>query len=254
MRLHNKVAVVTGGNKGIGRGIVEHFLAEGANVVAFARDKQSLSDLKQTHPQILTVSGDVTKGQDLKRLFQETEQHFGKIDILVANSGVGERVSVADMKEADFDYIVNINYKGVYFTVNYALPYLNDGAAIILIASVAAYITLHNHSIYSSTKAAIIKLAKNFARDLAVRRIRVNSISPGIIETPIFSKSLKEDPDYLKKWQSLVPIGRIGKPLDIAYAACFLASDEATYITGTDLVIDGGLLANYQDPLVNMIT
>ncbi|STX51430.1 acetyoacetyl CoA reductase [Legionella busanensis] len=253
MRLHNKVAVVTGGNKGIGRGIVEHFLAEGAIVVAFARDKQSLAELKQTHPQILAVNGDVTKEQDLKRLFQETEQNFGKIDILIANSGVGERVSVADMKEADFDYMVNINYKGTYFTVNHALSHLNDGAAIILIGSVAAYITLHSHSIYSSTKAAIIKLAENFARDLAVRRIRVNSISPGIIETPIFNKALKEDPDYLKKWQSLVPIGRIGTPLDIAYAACFLASDEATYITGSDLVIDGGLLANYQDPLANII-
>ncbi|MGQ3887580.1 SDR family NAD(P)-dependent oxidoreductase [Legionella sp. CNM-1927-20] len=249
MRLHNKVAVITGGNKGIGRGIVEHFLAEGAKVVTLARDEQSLSELKQTHPQILTINGDVTKSQDLIRLFQETAQAFGKIDILVANSGVGVRVSVADMTEADFDYMVNINYKGTYFTVKHALSHLKDGAAIILIASVAAHVTIRNHSIYSSTKAAIVKLAKSFAFDLAPRRIRVNSISPGYIETPIFNKVLSQDPDYLKKRQALVPLGRIGTPLDIAYAACFLASDEATYITGSDLVVDGGLVASYREPL-----
>ncbi|WP_419420033.1 SDR family NAD(P)-dependent oxidoreductase [Legionella sp. D16C41] len=248
MRLDRKVAVITGGNKGIGQGLVEHFLHEGAQVVAFARNKQDLARLKEIHPEILTITGDVTKPQDLIHLFQETEKTFGKIDILVANAGVGTRISVVDITEADFDQMVDINYKGAYFTVHYALPYLKDGAAIILIASVAAHVTLPNHSVYSSTKSAVIQLAKSFAFDLASRGIRVNSLSPGYIETPIFAKRISEDPNYLNKRQDLVPLGRIGKPLDIAKAACFLASDEAAYITGTDLIVDGGLSASYREP------
>jgi NAD(P)-dependent dehydrogenase (short-subunit alcohol dehydrogenase family) len=158
----------------------------------------------------------------------------------VVNSGVGERLHVQDVTEEKFDYMVNINYRGAYYTVNYALDYLNEGASIVFIASTAGHLTLKHHSVYASTKAAVIKLAKNFAHDLANKSIRVNSISPGYIKTPIFDNRIAADPDYLERRVPHIPLKRIGQPEDIANAALFLASDEASYITGADLIIDGG--------------
>lgn len=240
-RLQNKVAVITGGNSGIGKGIAEHFFNEGANVVIFGRDKALLDQAKQEmNNSILAIQGDVTHTDDLKKLYEQTVSHAGKIDILVVNSGVGSRTHTAEVTEDDFDYMVNINYRGAYFTVKYALPYLKDGASIIMIASTAAHLTLKHQSVYASTKAAVLKLANNFAIDLASRFIRVNSISPGYIKTPIFDSRIAADPDYLARRIPNVPLKRIGLPKDIAHAALFLASEEASYITGTDLIVDGG--------------
>lgn len=245
-RLQNKVAVVTGGNSGIGKGIAEHFYHEGANVVIFGRNSQTLKEAcAEMNNQVLAVEGDVTKTDDIHRLYKSTVQAYGKIDILVANSGVGERLHIDQVTEKNFDYQVDINYRGAYFTVKYALDHLNNPSSIILLASLAAHITFKNHSVYASTKAAVVKLAKNLAYDLAPRGIRVNSISPGYIKTPIFDERLKADPEYLHHREANIPLGRIGTTQDVANAALFLASSESAYITGADMLIDGGLSSTF---------
>lgn len=248
-RLQNKIAVITGGNSGIGKGIAQHFLQEGAKVVIFGRDQASLDQAQRDmQNQILAIRGDVTNTDDLKNLYQQTLSHYGKIDIVIANAGVGgKRIPVADVNEADFDEMLNINYRGAYFTVRYALDYLNPRASIILIASCSATLTLKHHSLYAPTKAAVAKVAKNFAYDLAEKQIRVNSISPGYIKTAIFDARLAANPDYLKRKEENIPLKRIGSPQDIANAALFLASDEASYITGIDLLVDGGMSAAFPE-------
>lgn len=248
-RLQHKVAVITGGNSGIGLGIAEKFHAEGAKVVIFGRNQKTLEAAKaKLQDRCLCVEGDITQTDDLKRLFNETEKTFGKIDALVVNAGVGERLSIEEVTEEKFDTMVNINYRGAYFTVKYALDYLNHPAAVILIGSIAATLTIKRHSVYASTKAAVVKLAQNIANDLGKYQIRVNSISPGYIKTPIFEKRLQSNPDYLNKRAVNIPLQRIGTPEDIANAALFLASDEASYITGTNLLVDGGYCASFAEP------
>lgn len=247
-RLNNKVAIITGGNSGIGKGIAKHFYQQGAKVVIFGRNQQTLDEARhEMNNQVLTVQGDITNTQDLKNLYESTQARYGKIDILVANSGVGERLHVSQVTEEKFDHLVDINYRGAYFTVHYALPYLQTPSSIILIASCAATLTIKNHSVYASTKAAIVKLAQNFSYDLAEKGIRVNSISPGYIRTPIFDTRLQADPEYLNKRAARIPMKRIGTPQDIANAALFLASEEASYITGIDLLVDGGYCASFPE-------
>jgi NAD(P)-dependent dehydrogenase (short-subunit alcohol dehydrogenase family) len=248
-RLKNKVAVITGGNSGIGKGIAMNFYNQGAKVVILGRNQELLDEAKnEMGGSVLAIKGDVSKTDDLKNLYERTMSQYGKIDVLVANAGVGERLHVEKVKESDFDYVVDINYRGVYFTVKYALEYLNKNASIILIASCAATITVQHHSVYASTKAAVVKLAKNFAKDLSDNSIRVNSISPGYITTPIFAKRLETDPEYLTRREALIPLKRIGTPEDVGNAALFLASDESSYITGIDLLVDGGIAASYNEP------
>ena len=239
--LTDKVAVITGGSSGIGKGIAKHFHDEGAKVVIFGRNAQKLAQAKkEIGDNVLTVQGDVSKGEDLKQLYQTTQAHFGKVDCVVANAGGGQRLHVRDVTEEQFDWMTNMNYRGAFFTVKYALDVINPNASIILIASLAAHEEICSHSVYASNKMAVTRLAKSFASDLAPEGIRVNSISPGYIETPIFAERINKEPDYLKKRAQRIPLKRIGSVRDIANACAFLASDAASYITGTDLLIDGG--------------
>jgi NAD(P)-dependent dehydrogenase (short-subunit alcohol dehydrogenase family) len=248
-RLQDKVAVITGGNSGIGQGIAKHFLHEGAKVAILGRQQTTLARTQQAlGNEVLAIAGDVTQTSDLKNLYTQVHDQFGKIDILIVNAGVGERLHIENVTEEKFDKMVNTNYRGAYFTVRYALDYLNHPASIVFIASCAATITLKHHSVYASNKAAVVKLAKNLACDLAKYHIRVNSISPGYIKTPIFDERLKTNPDYLKRREANVPLRRIGTPQDIANAALFLASEEASYITGVDLLVDGGYCVSFSEP------
>jgi len=241
MRLKNKIAVITGGNSGIGKGIAQCFLNEGAKVIIFGRNQKTLEETQsELGDQITIVQGDVNNPSDLKNLYQKIKNDFGRCDILVSSAGIAKRVHIADLTDDDIHSMIDTNLKGVLFTVKYSLDVLSDNGVILLIASAGVFKVVENHSVYSSTKAGVVKLAENFASDLADRHIRVNSISPGVIKTPIFDDRLKANPNFLLDREKLIPLGRLGNVDDIGKAAVFLCSDDASYITGTDLLIDGG--------------
>lgn len=242
----DKVVVVTGGNSGIGAAVVKNFSNAGAKLVVFGRNQQTLDEVSSSlSSENITVQGDVKNLADIDRLMSEAKNHFGKIDVLIANAGVANKAHVSEIDEDYFDEIVDTNYKGLFFTVQKATEILNKGASVILIASVAGHIGVINHSVYSSTKAAVSQLAKNFAADLAQYNIRVNAISPGYTDTPIFDSRRNAEDDFLEKRLPHVPLKRFASPDEIANAAMFLSSQEGAYITGVDLIIDGGMAGVY---------
>jgi NAD(P)-dependent dehydrogenase (short-subunit alcohol dehydrogenase family) len=249
MKLKNKVAVITGGNSGIGFGIATAFQQEGAVGAIAGRNQESLDrSVIELGENFIGISADVTKMEDLERLFKHTVEKFGKIDSLVVNAGgaiEGAALdTVAVTGEPDYDSYMNLNLKSVYFTVQKALPYMNDGAAIVLIGSIAGHRAFPGQSVYAAAKAAVISFARGFSLDLLDRKIRVNVLSPGTIDTPAFGKFLPaEQIDYVKNlWVDLIPVGRIGQPSDIGSAAVFLASDESSFMVGTEIIADGGVL------------
>lgn len=236
--LANKVAVITGGGSGIGKGIAQAFLEAGAKVILFSRDKQRLLEAKKElgESDVDIVVGDITQKTDLIRLYQ----YVGKLDIVVANAASSGRLPMTAMDEATFDRVMNSALKGAYLTAQCSLPHLRDGGSILFIGSVAAHRVIKNNIVYSGMKAGVIAFAQRMAFELADRGIRVNSISPGYIQTPIFADRLKTDPDFLNRRLACIPLKRIGQPKDIGDAAVFLCSEKATYITGIDILIDGG--------------
>jgi len=247
MRLKNKVAVITGGNSGIGFGIAEAFKLEGAVGAIVGRTQETLdSSIARLGKGFIAINADVTKQEDLERIFKETAEKFGKIDIVVANAGgaaTGAAMgSVADIGEADYDKTMDLNLKSVYFTVHKALPYMNDGSSIILIGSNAAHRGYPSLSLYGGAKAAVIAWARGFSLDLLSRKIRVNVISPGTVDTPVFGKFIPEGQvDAVKKmWVDAIPVGRIGQPSEIGKTAVFLGSDESSFVLGTEILVDGG--------------
>ncbi|TDN35727.1 glucose 1-dehydrogenase [Hymenobacter sp. UV11] len=243
-KLQHKVVVITGGNSGIGFGIAQAFKNEGAKGVIVGRNPETLaSAVAQLGADFIALQADVTKLADLERVFQETAEKFGKIDVLVANAGGGAVGTVATLGEADFDKTIDLNLKSVYFTVHHALPYLNEGASIILIGSNAAHRAYPNFTLYGAAKAAVIFLAKGFSSDLLDRKIRANVITPGTTDTPAFDKFVPADQlDGLKKhFAGEMPIGRIGQPADMGKTAVFLASDDSSFLLGAELLVDGGM-------------
>ena len=175
----------------------------------------------------------------MDKTYRETALRFGRLDVVFANAGVGDYGPIEAVTEADFDRIVGVNFKGVFFTLQKALPHLGSGGAIVVNASLTAYQGLADFSVYSATKAAVQALARTFAAALAPRHIRVNSISPGIIATPMLDKVELTD-EQMHAQVSAIPLGRLGQPDEIARAVLFLASDDASYVTGEDLLVDGG--------------
>ena len=245
MKLQGKVAVVTGGNSGIGLAIAREFTVQGADVVVFGRNPETLDEAVQSIGNgTLGVQGDVTRLADLDRLYQETVARFGKIDILVANAGIARPAPLDQTDEALFDLTSDINFKGAFFTVQKAVPHLNDGASIILVTSSGNVKGLPNFSVYVATKAAVRSLARSFSAELLPRGIRVNALSPGPIETPIFGRmGLPEEAmdGIAAQMTEMIPIKRFGKPEEMAKAALFLASSDSSYVVGSELVADGGL-------------
>lgn len=246
--LNNKVAVITGGNSGIGFGIAEAFKNAGAVGAIAGRNQATLnSAVESLGGHFIGVKGDVTNLDDLENLFRTTADRFGKIDALVVNAGgVVDGVpltTIADVTEEGYDRYMDLNLKSAYFTVKKSLPYLNDGASIILIGSNAAYRAAPGATIYAAAKAAVISLAKGLSLDLLSRRIRVNTISPGSIDTPVFGKMVPQDlVDQVKQtYIDLTPLGRQGTPAEIGNTAVFLASADSTFIVGTDILADGGM-------------
>jgi len=239
MKLKGKVAVVTGGNSGIGLAAAQEFKAQGAEVVIFGRTQKALDDAVQTIGNgTLAVQGDVTQLADLNRLYQQTVERFGKIDILMANAGIAKPAPIEQVDEAAFDETSNTNFKGAFFTVQRALSHLNHGASIILVTGYNNQKGIPGYSVNSATKAALRSLARTFSAELLHRGIRVNALSPGTIETPIFGKlGLPVEP---LKWAEQIPIKRIGTAEEMAKAALFLASSDSSYVLGVELVVDGG--------------
>ena len=243
-RLKNKVALITGGNSGIGFGIAQEFKNEGAKGVIVGRNQDTLaSAVAQLGDNFIAINADVTNLADLDSVFAATSEKFGKIDVIVANAGAGTIGTVADIGEADYDKAMDLNLKAVYFTVQKALPYMNDGGSIILIGSNAAHRAYPSFTLYGAAKAAVIYLAKGFSSDLLGRKIRANVITPGTTDTPAFDKFIPaEQIEAVKKhFADTMPIGRIGQPADIGKAAVFLASDDSSFLLGAELLVDGGL-------------
>jgi NAD(P)-dependent dehydrogenase (short-subunit alcohol dehydrogenase family) len=247
-KLKNKVAVITGGNSGIGFGIAEAFRNEGAVGAITGRNKATLDrSVNALGNVFIGIEGDVTNIDDLENVFRKTADKFGKIDILVVNAGgIVDGVPMADIDnvtEENYDRYMNLNLKSAYFTVQKSLPHLNDGASIILIGSSAAHRAAPGMAIYAAAKAAIISLAKGLSLDLLPRKIRVNALSPGSIDTPVFEKIVPQQQlEQVKQlWIDITPVGRQGLPSDIGNAAVFLASDDSAFIVGTEILSDGGM-------------
>lgn len=248
MKLKNKVVVVTGGNSGIGFGIAEALKNEGAIGAITGRNQETLNrSVKELGEGFIGIKADVTSMNDLERTFRETFDRFGKIDTLVVNAGGivdGSPMAViTEVTEDNYDKYMDLNLKSAYFTVQKALPYLNDGASIILIGSSAAHRAAPGMTIYSAAKAAIVSLAKGLSLDLLARKIRVNTLSPGSTDTPVFGKIVpQEQVEQVKQiWKEMTPIGRQGTPAEMGKAAAFLASDDSSFLLATEILADGGL-------------
>jgi NAD(P)-dependent dehydrogenase (short-subunit alcohol dehydrogenase family) len=243
-KLKNKVAVITGGNSGIGFGIAEAFKNEGAKGAIVGRNQNTLnSAVARLGDDFIAINADVTNVEDLGNVFKEIVEKFGKIDVIVANAGGGAAGTVETLGEADFDKTIDLNLKSVYFTVHKALPYMNDGGSIILIGSNAAHRAYPNFTLYGAAKAAVIFFAKAFSSDLLGRKIRANVITPGTTDTPAFEKFVPlEQIEAIKKhFAGEMPTGRIGQPSDIGKTAVFLASDDSSFMLGAELLVDGGM-------------
>lgn len=244
-KLENKVAVVTGATTGIGLAIAKRFAAEGANVFITGRRQQELdAAVRAIGAGAVGVQGDVSKLADLDRLYDAVQQRHAQIDILAANAGGGEFAPLGAITEEHFDKTFAINVKGTLFTVQKALPLLRDGASVILTGSTAASTGSPAFSVYGATKAAIRSFARNWILDLKDRHIRVNTISPGPVATPGLH-GLAADEEQAKQLTayltSLIPLGRVGDPDEIAKAAVFLASEDSSFVNGAELFVDGGM-------------
>ncbi|WP_165220658.1 SDR family NAD(P)-dependent oxidoreductase [Aquisphaera insulae] len=244
-KLDGKVAVVTGGNSGIGLATARRFAAEGARVVITGRRKEELDRaVAEIGRGAIGVQGDVARLDDLDRLYATVREKHGRIDVLFANAGIAEFAKLGEITEEHFDRIFGINVKGLLFTVQKALPLFADGGSIILNASIVSITGMPAFSVYSATKAAVRSFARSWTTDLKDRKIRVNAISPGPIDTPGVDGVVgsKEAADQFKAGlASQVPLGRIGDPDEIAKAAVFLASDDGSFVTGIELFVDGGM-------------
>jgi|SRR5215469_1054028 len=245
--LQGKVAVITGGNSGIGLATAKRFVAEGAFVFITGRRQAELDKaVKEIGNNVVAVKCDVSKLEDLDLLYKEVAARKGSVDIIFANAGMVETVGTPAATPEHFDKTFDTNARGTYFTVQKALPLLNDGASIILNASGVWQKGMPIYGTYAATKAALRSYVRTWTAEFAGRGIRANTISPGPIETPIFDAQFptKEEADALRQqFKATVPMHRMGLPEEIASAALFLASKESSYVTGIDLPVDGGLVS-----------
>jgi NAD(P)-dependent dehydrogenase (short-subunit alcohol dehydrogenase family) len=243
-KLTGKVAVVTGGNSGIGLATAKRFREEGAKVAISGRDQKTLDEaVKTMGGDVIAVRGDVSKLSDIDKLFKVVADKFGKIDVLFANAGIAKFAPVTDSTEALFDETFDVNVKGVYFTIQKALPLLNDGASIIINSSVASETGTAGASVYSASKAAIRSFARTLTTELIGRGIRINVVSPGPISTPILGRTgLSQEviDGFARDLVAKVPMKRFGRPEEVADTVLFLATPESSYITGIDINVDGG--------------
>src|ERR1700758_4506234 len=237
-KLQGKMAVITGGTTGIGLAAAKLFVEEGAYVFITGRRQKQLDEaVRAIGPNITGVQGDVSKLADLDRLYETIDAEGRRIDVVFANAGLGEFAALGSITEEHFDRLFNINVKGALFTVQKALPLLNDGGSIILTGSVASAKGTPAFWVYGATKAAIRNFVRGWTVELKDRRIRSNVLSPGPIDTPVIGQ---QPQDAIARVLSTIPMGRMGDADEVAKAALFLASDDSSFVTGIELFVDGG--------------
>jgi NAD(P)-dependent dehydrogenase (short-subunit alcohol dehydrogenase family) len=240
-KLDGKVALITGGGTGIGLATAKEFAGEGAHVYITGRRQRELDTaVTEIGDHVTAIQADVTKPTDLDRVYAQIGKKEGHLDILFANAGVADLAPLGSITEEHFDRIFDINVKGVVFTAQKALPLMPDGSTIILTGSDAGSKGLPEMSIYSATKAAVRSFARTWTTDLKDRRIRVNVVSPGPIDTPMFSGTISDRPGDRQTLESTTAMGRLGRPEELAKAVAFLASDDASFMTGDEVFVDGG--------------
>ena len=243
-RLEGKIALITGGSSGIGLATAKRFVDEGAFVFITGRREAELdAAVKAIGKNVKAIKGDVSKLDDLDRIFSAIKNDKGRLDVVFANAGIAKYAVLGEISEEFYDAIFDINVKGMLFTVQKALPLLPDGAAVILASSVVGSKGLGANSVYAATKAVARSFARTWTTDLKQRRIRVNALSPGSIDTTGLNGLLASSPageQRRKTIDAITPLGRLGRPDEIAAAAVFLASDEASYVAGAELFADGG--------------
>lgn len=244
-KLEGKVAVVTGGNSGIGLATARTFAAHGAKVAISGRDPKTLEKAaKEIGGDTLAIRADVADLAELDGLFHQIKARFGGIDVLFVNAGIAQFAPLSEATAEHFDAVIGVNLKGVYFTIQKALPRLNDGASIILNTSAVHRLGLPGTSVYSASKAAVRSLARTLSAELIGRGIRVNAVAPGPIETPILGRlglSPEAANELAQGLLSRVPVKRFGRPEDIAEAVLYLASPESAYVVGVEISVDGGM-------------
>lgn len=244
-KLNGKIAVITGGSTGIGLATAQRFVQEGAYVFVTGRRQSSLDEAKALIGRnVSTFQGDSAKIEDLERLAEVVSAEKGRVDVIVTSAGMVEQASVEDATPEHFDKIYDLNVRGTFFTVQKLLPLMGSGGSIVLVSSAMHYMGNPNHSAYAASKAAVRSLSRTMAAELKGRGIRVNTLSPGVTETPMLSgQGTPEENEALRRmYVSITPMGRICRPDETAAAALFLASDESSFSTGTDLVVDGGIV------------
>ena len=244
-RLEGKTAVVTGGTSGIGLATAQRLIDEGAFVFITGRRQETLDEaIDKLGENAYGVRGDVAKLEDLDHLYETVKEKRGGIDILFANAGGGEFAKLGEITEEHFDTIFGNNVKGLLFTVQKALPLFREGGSIILNASTAASSGFESFSVYGASKAAVRSFARSWMMDLKDKKIRVNAVSPGPIETPAIN-GLAEDEEQAKQFKdafvSQIPLGRIGQPEEVASTVAFLASGDSSFINGSEIFTDGGM-------------
>ncbi len=244
-KLSGKVALVTGGTSGIGLATAKRFVAEGAYVFITGRRQPELdAAVKEIGKNVIGIQSDVSNLADLDRLYATIEQEQGCLDVIFANAGIGEFVPLGSITEEHFDKTFNTNVKGLLFTVQKALPLMPEGASVILNASTTSIKGTPAFSVYSATKAAVRSFARNWILDLKDRQIRVNVVSPGVIPTPgynLLGLSEEQLKEFVESQANTIPLGRVGKPDEIAKAVVFLASDDSSFVNGIELFVDGGV-------------
>jgi len=245
MKLQHKIAVITGGNSGIGLATAHEFKQQGARVIIIGRNQDAVAAATtDVGGDTIGLVADVSRVADIQQAFAKIREQVGRVDIVFANAGIAKFAPLAEVTEEFFLEHTAINVKGAYFTVQQALPLLTDGASVIFTSSTVAHFGMAGSSVYSMTKAALINLAKTLAIELAGKKIRVNVVSPGPITTPIFGKMGLPETAMKELGGAIlaqVPLARFGEASEIAKAVAFLASADAAYITGTELLVDGGM-------------
>lgn len=244
--LQGKVALVTGGNSGIGLATAREFYAQGAKVVLSGRNRETLEAVaRELGENVLAVPSDVSKLSDINQLIAQAHETFGRLDILFVNAGIVRTGALEEVTEEDFDTVINTNFKGAYFTIQKALPILNENASVIINGSINAHMAIPGSSVYSASKAAIHSLARSLSAELIERGIRVNTITIGPTETPILDGLPPEA--YAAFTQQIArrsPVKRLGRPEEIAKVALFLASSDSSFVVGSEIYAEGGMLFN----------